>query len=210
MQTIQTQQPLSYSLSSMLANLRLPDRKAAFLGLIIGATVLFEAFNYSTTEHALGDLMGGLQFLGITWSTILALAFCVIDFAGIARLFSAEDRPAENRLDGIYLLAAWLLAGVINATTTWWAMTVALLGQTSLGNELVSREDFILYVPILVAGAVWLIRILLIGSLTMAAAKRTTRLPQPRPQKTTLPPAAVPPAGMQRAALVRPFTGGRS
>jgi hypothetical protein len=193
----------------MLANLRLPDRKAAFLGLIIGATFLFEAFNYSTTEHALGDLMGGLQFLGVAWSTILALAFCVIDFAGIARLFTPEDRPADSRLEGIYLLAAWMLAGVINATTTWWAMSVALLRQASLGNELVSREEFLLYVPILVAGAVWLIRILLIGSLTMAGSKHAVRAPQPAAEKPSIPPA-VPSPRMQTAALVRPFTGGRS
>ena len=111
MQTIQSQKPFQFSFSSLIPNLRLPERGASFLALIIGATVLFEAFNYSTTEHALGGVMGGLKFLGIAWSTILALAFCGIDFAGIARLFSPEDRSEDGRMEGIYLLAAWLLAG---------------------------------------------------------------------------------------------------
>ncbi len=212
MQTIQSQKPFQFSFSSLIPNLRLPERGASFLALIIGATVLFEAFNYSTTEHALGGVMGGLNFLGIAWSTILALAFCVIDFAGIARLFSPEDRAADGRMEGIYLLAAWLLAGMINAATTWWAMTIALLGQPLLGNELVSRQDLILYVPILVAGAVWLIRILLIGTLTMSGGKqsavRTPPVRTPPVQKPLPVPAA--PASIPVPAMVRPFTGGRS
>jgi len=208
MQTIQSQKPFQFSFSSLLPNLRLPERGASFLALIVGATVLFEAFNYSTTEHALGGVMGGLKFLGIAWSTILALAFCVIDFAGIARLFSPEERSADGRMEGIYLLAAWLLAGMINAGTTWWAMTVALLGQPLLGNELVSRQDLILYVPILVAGAVWMIRILLIGTLTISGGKQGAYRTPPVQKKPL--PVPVVPASAPVAAIVRPFTGGRS
>jgi len=216
MQTVQSQKPFQFSIASLIPNIRLPERGVSFLALIVGATVLFEAFNYSTTEHALGGVMSGLRFLGISWATILALAFCVIDFAGIARLFAPEDRIADGRLQGIYLLAAWLLAGVINAATTWWAMTVALLGQPVLGNELVSRQELILYVPILVAGAVWLIRILLIGTLTMSGGKEG--LPKnPPAEKKPLPirqvsPEQIPAPALrgQASAMVRPFTGGRS
>jgi hypothetical protein len=219
MQTTQTQKPFQISFSSLIPNVRLPERGASFLALIIGATVLFEAFNYSTTEHALGGVMGGLFFLGVSWATILALAFCVIDFAGIARLFSPEDRMADGRMEGIYLLAAWLLAGMINATTTWWAMTVSLLEQPNLGNELISRQDLILYVPILVAGAVWLIRILLIGTLTMSGGKRgapkpTAALNKPLPIAAAMPmpiaAAASTPLRERSMPVARGFTGGRS
>jgi hypothetical protein len=209
MQNIQTQQPIHYSLSSLIPNLHLPKRGASFMGLIVGATVLFEAFNYSTTEHALGDVMGGLRFLGISWATILALAFCGIDFAGIARLFSPQDREADGRLENIYLLAAWLLAGVINAAMTWWAVTIALLGQRNLGNELVSRQDLVLYVPILVAGAVWLIRILLIGMLTMSGGTIGARQ-NLSARKKPLPVSPVPVHPIPSSPMVRPFTGGRS
>jgi hypothetical protein len=208
MQTIQSKKPFQFSFSSLIPNLRLPERGASFLVLIIGATVLFEAFNYSTTEHALGGVMGGLNFLGFSWSTILALAFCVIDFAGIARLFTPEERVMDGRVEGIYLLAAWLLAGMINAATTWWAMTIALLGQPLLGNELVTRQDLILYVPILVAGAVWLIRILLIGTLTISGGKQSASRPLPAQKKPLPVPAAQAP--VPAAAMVRHFTGGRS
>jgi hypothetical protein len=209
MEIPQTQKPFQFSFSSLVPNLRLPERGASFLGVIVGATVLFEVFNYSTTEHALGDVMGGLRFLQIPWSTILALAFCGIDFAGIARLFSPEEREGKERLEGIYLLAAWLLAGMINATMTWWAVTVALLGRPALGNELVSRQDLILYVPILVAGAVWMIRILLIGMLTLSGGKLGARNHPPAVKKP-LPVPSVPIRQMPSASMVRPFTGGRS
>ena len=56
--------------------------------LIAGALIAFEAFNYSTTEFAMRDLLGDLSFGGLSWATILALAFCSIDFAGIAHMFS--------------------------------------------------------------------------------------------------------------------------
>jgi hypothetical protein len=209
MQNAQTQKPFKFSLGSLIPNIRLPERGASFLGLIVGATVLFEVFNYSTTEHALRDVMGGLRFLAIPWATILALAFCGIDFAGIARLFSPEEREGKGRVEGMYLLAAWLLAGVINAVMTWWAVTVALLAQPNLGNELVSRQDLVLYVPILVAGAVWLIRILLIGMLTMSGGK-IAQPGKPPVVRQPIPVQSVPVRQVPSSSMVRPFTGGRS
>jgi hypothetical protein len=209
MQNTQTQKPFQFSLDSLIPNIRLPERGASFLGLIVGATILFEVFNYSTTEHALRDVMGGLRFLEISWATILALAFCGIDFAGIARLFSPEEREGKGRVEGMYLLAAWLLAGLINAVMTWWAVTVALLGQPNLGNELVSRQDLVLYVPILVAGAVWLIRILLIGMLTMSGGK-IAQPGKPPAIKQPIPVQSVPVRQVPSSSMARPFTGGRS
>ena len=67
-----------------------------FITLIFGALIAFEIFNYSTTDHALQDLLGNFQFGGLRWSTILALAFCGIDFAGIARLFT-PSKALTNR-----------------------------------------------------------------------------------------------------------------
>ncbi len=66
------------------------QRGLLFGTIIIAALLAFEFFNYSTTEFALHDLLGDLEFLGIAWATILAIAFCGIDFAGIARLFTPE------------------------------------------------------------------------------------------------------------------------
>jgi hypothetical protein len=128
--------------------------------MIIAALLAFELFNYSTTEFALSDLLGELSFVGVGWATILAIAFCGIDFAGIARLFTPEDgvdEPAEVW----YLFGAWLLAATMNAMLTWWGVSIALLNHTSLGNAVVDREMLLKVVPIFVAVMVWLIRVLI-------------------------------------------------
>ena len=84
-------------ISSMLKGVTI-RRGMAWGIIIIGALLAFEIFNYSTTQFALADVLGSLTFAGIPWATILALAFCGIDFAGLARLFTPEqgrDEPAE-------------------------------------------------------------------------------------------------------------------
>jgi len=83
---------------SILHQLNL-QRGLVFGILIVAALLSFEMFNYSTTDYALSDLLGDLEFLGIRWATILAIAFCGIDFAGIARLFTPEDGQEQPRAD---------------------------------------------------------------------------------------------------------------
>jgi hypothetical protein len=108
-----------------------------------------------------------LKFLGVRWATILAIAFCGIDFAGIARLFTPEqgsDEPAEVW----YLFGAWLLAATMNATLTWWGVSIAILNHETLGNAVVERALLLKVVPIFVAVMVWLIRVLIIGTISVA------------------------------------------
>jgi hypothetical protein len=147
---------------------RFPLRRSMiFGGLIVIALLSFEIFNYSTTDFALGDLLGNLRFLGIRWATILAIAFCGIDFAGIARLFTPEkgaDEPAEVW----YLFGAWLIAATMNAMLTWWGVSVAVVNHETLGNAIVARATLIKVVPIFVAVMVWLIRVLIIGTFSVA------------------------------------------
>ena len=150
---------------------RLPQPRVRLYGLLmIGALLAFESFNYGTTEFALADLLGDLSFAGITWSTILALAFCGMDIAGIVRLFTSHRSEARS-LETWYLVAAWLLAATMNAALTWWAVSLALIGHTGLGNEVLGRETLISSVPIFVALLVWLLRILIIGSFSMSGVR---------------------------------------
>lgn len=144
-------------------------RGLSFGMMIVLALAAFELFNYSTTDFALTNLIGDLKFAGLRWATVLALAFCVMDFGGVARLFTPgrTERPAEVW----YLVAAWFLAAGMNALLTWWAVSVALLDHANLGNELLSREQLVAGVPIFVAVLVWLIRMLLIGTFTMSGSR---------------------------------------
>lgn len=140
------------------------------LGLIlIFALLAFEMFNFDTTRYALESLLGEVRFAGLAWATILAIAFCAIDFAGLGRLFTPErgkDEPKEIW----YLTGAWLLGATMNAVMTWWAVSTVLLSH-ELGNEILSREQLLRIVPVFVAILVWLTRILFIGAVTMAGER---------------------------------------
>lgn len=159
------------------------QRSLMFSLLIVGALAAFEIFNYSTTDFAMSDLLGDLRFAGLRWSTILALAFCGIDFAGIARLFTPEqgrDEPAEVW----YLFGAWLLAATMNAMLTWWGVSIAILQHQSLGNALISREALLKGVPIFVAVIVWLSRVLIIGTFSVAGENLFIQTDQRIPVRT--------------------------
>jgi hypothetical protein len=143
-----------------------PSRGLLFGVLILGALVAFEIFNYTTTDFALTDLLGDLRFVGLRWATILAIAFCGIDFAGIARLFTPQRGAGEPK-EVWYLFGAWLLAASMNAMLTWWGVAIAVLGHESLGGTVVSRETMLKVVPVFVAIMVWVIRVLIIGSFSM-------------------------------------------
>jgi hypothetical protein len=184
------------SVGMFLLNFRL-RRGMAFGVLIIAALILFEMFNYTTTEYALVDLLGDLTFLGISWATILALAFCGIDFAGIARLHTPEEgngQPTETW----YLFGAWLLAATMNAMLTWWGVSLALINHSSLGGIVIDQETLLRIVPIFVAVLVWLIRVLIIGTYSTAGlrllSQRDVRPPQAQPGYARNParPAGVP------------------
>ena len=147
---------------------KLNHSRGMFFGfLIIGALLAFELFNYSTTDYALNDFLGGLRFLGVRWATILAIAFCGIDFAGIARLFTPEQGENAPR-EVWYLFGAWLLAASMNAMLTWWGVALAIVNHQSLGSTILARETLIQIVPIFVAIMVWLIRVLIIGTFSVA------------------------------------------
>lgn len=146
------------------------QRGLTFGLIIIAALLAFETFNYSTTEFALSDLLGDLSFIGIRWATILAIAFCGIDFAGIARLFTPEEGSVDIS-EVWYLFGAWLLAATMNAMLTWWGVSIALLNHESLGNAVVEREMLLKVVPIFVAILVWLIRVLIIGTFSVAGER---------------------------------------
>ena len=143
-------------------------RRGLIFGLIILCALLaFEVFNYSSTLFALTDVLGNLSFGPLRWATILAFAFCAIDFAGIARIFTPEqgrDEPAEVW----YLFAAWFLAASFNAILTWWGVSVAMLQHPAAGGILLGQGTMMKVVPIFVAAMVLLIRVLLINSFSIA------------------------------------------
>lgn len=145
-------------------------RSLAFGIIILVALLAFEIFNYSTTDYALSDLLGTLRFAGVRWATILSIAFCGIDFAGIARLFTPEQGTSEPT-EVWYLFGAWLLAATMNAILTWWGVSMAIVNHQLQSTSVIDNATVMKIVPIFVAVMVWLIRILIIGSLSYTGDK---------------------------------------
>ena len=174
---------MSLNLSPMLKGTA-KNRGLIFGMIILLALLSFEIFNYSSTVFALEDILGNLAFGPFQWATILALAFCGIDFAGIARIFTPEkgrDEPAEVW----YLFGAWFLAAAFNAILTWWGVSVAMINNTVQGGALLGQSTVMRFVPIFVAGMVLVIRVLLINTLSIAGENLFSvaddRAPQYRP-----------------------------
>ncbi len=156
---------MSLNLSPMLKGTA--QRRGLIFGVIITLALLaFEIFNFSSTQFALQDILGTLTFGPFEWATILALAFCGIDFAGIARIFTPE-KGREEPAEVWYLFGAWFLAAAFNAILTWWGVSVAMLSHSAQGGAILGAS-MMKFVPIFVAGMVLLIRVLLINTFSLA------------------------------------------
>lgn len=142
------------------------SRRSMIGVLLMVALLSFEVFNFDTTRYALENLLGDIRFLGLSWAGILSIAFCAIDFAGLARLFTPEQQQNEPNA-AWYLMGAWLLGATMNAIMTWWAVSLTLLNH-EFGNEILSREQLLYSVPIFIAALVWITRILFIGAFSVA------------------------------------------
>ncbi len=193
------------------------NRGAAWGMMIIGALLAFEIFNFSTTQFALRDVLGDLMFAGMRWATILAIAFCGIDFAGIARIFTPEQGADEPK-EVYYLFGAWFLATAFNAILTWWGVSVAIVSHASAsGGAVVSTATMTKIVPIFVAAMILLVRVMIIGTFSLAgdrlfttADRRTysynnaPRPAQPQQQQQTYRPVQSQPIIRPASTLIRP------
>lgn len=192
--------------NNALLGLNLPQK--SIMGIILVVALLaFELFNFDTTRYALSNLLGDVRFAGVSWAAILAIAFCAIDFAGLARLFTPER--GENEPTAVwYLMGAWLLGATMNAIMTWWAISLTLLTH-DFGNEVLSREQLLRWVPFFVATLVWLTRILFIGAISVAGeymfAGSLLQRPGKRASLATRAPSARQQPVQRKPAGGRPF-----
>jgi hypothetical protein len=160
------------------------SRYSALMMMMVGGLIAFEFFNYSTTQYSLNDVLGELSFLGVRWSTWLALAFCAIDFGGIARMFTPETGDDEP-VTVWYLFGAWVLAAAFNASLTWWGVKVAMATHVSSSQAIIDRTILNDVVPIAIAVMVWIVRILIIGAFSQQGDRwlheRPTNSARPQP-----------------------------
>lgn len=211
MKKVAPTRPSANALANLASMLGARDPRHVVIGFILLiALFAFELFNFDTTRYALNSLLGNITFLGLGWSTILAVAFCAIDFAGLARLFTPQKGVANEPKEVWFLMGAWLLGATMNAVMTWWAVSLTLLNH-QLGNEILDREQLLQIVPIFVALLVWLTRILFIGSLTVAGetmfdfqGESAENQLQVKPQPAAPKPQALPVASTAQPVTARP------
>lgn len=195
-----TTQRITRFSSRLFQNLK-PRANSVSTGIIIAALVGFEIFNFSSTDFALRNMLGSQSSGGVNWSTILAMAFCGMDFAGIARLMGLPQDTDDR--GSWYLLGAWALAAAMNAGLTWWGVSVAVYNTPVNQVMIINPMTFVKIVPVLVAVMVWIIRVLIIGSLVNSlgsnlASKPTAEAhqsPAPfgfQPDKASVPPGYKP------------------
>ena len=93
------------------------SRKVIIAAILGVALIAFEIFNFDTTQFALQNLLGDIRFAGVMWASILAIAFCAIDFAGLVRIFTPQ-RGAEEPRSVWFLTGAWFLGTIANSIMT--------------------------------------------------------------------------------------------
>jgi hypothetical protein len=143
-----------------------------FTLVMLAALIALETFSFSTTEFALGNMLGDMGMGFLRWSTILSLAFCGMDLAGIARLLNSDEQADRKDSGSWFLLGAWVLAAAMNAGLTWWGVSVTLYNQPADSILVLDPITFVTAIPVLVSLGVWLIRILIIGSLVYSFASK--------------------------------------
>ena len=105
-------------------------RGSFFVGMLFFALACFMLFNYLSTYETLKHILGGglLVFA-------FAFALSIVDFAGLARIFTPETQ-AKDESKLIYILGAvWLLACIFDVFMTTYWVSLMMIRQDN-GSEI--------------------------------------------------------------------------
>jgi hypothetical protein len=171
----------------------LGDKRTYFSLMVVVGLLAFDLFNFATTKTALESFMGSARVLGIVVAQALAVAFCAVDLGGLTSLFTEEK--GFNEPWWVWMFGAgWLTASAINAALTWWAVLLGMPSAPAVNNPLFTAQQLYTYVPAVLAVAVWLIRLLLVGA-TILAWDRSD--PMPKLKKSLVVPNSHKPIGQK-------------
>lgn len=115
------------------------------------ALVVFELINYTTTVEAIRSILGNRQvnlvFLGAaSLPVLMGLAMCLLDFAGIARIFTPQTGKDEPKAIAI-LFIVWVISAVFNAGLTWWSSAIWIASGYGNQNPLVDPGTVLTIAP---------------------------------------------------------------
>lgn len=133
--------------------------------LLILSWMAFELFNYVSTEAVIhtwiGSVLIDLGFLSISWSTLMAVAFCATDLGGLAAIFTPETGKDES-IEVKILFVIWMFTSLFNAVLTWLGILNQMQTQPFGGNMALSREMILTVFPFMLAAFLYAVRITLI------------------------------------------------
>jgi hypothetical protein len=72
-------------------------------------------FNYMTTLSTLDRVLGDTKSV-----TAFAIAISMVDFAGIARVFTPETNLKDESIFVYVMLGVWMVAAFVDIILTWW------------------------------------------------------------------------------------------
>lgn len=147
-------------------NTKISKRMAGTSGIIFLCLLCFEIFSYSSSYEAIDRLTGMT-----TWATMLAFAFCAVDFAGLAKLVMPEMRNLPE-MPLFFLSGAWVLSAIGDTSLTWFVVstqTSTLTRHILVTAGVLSPKFFTTWLPLLVAVFTWGVQVFLvtrIGAIT--------------------------------------------
>lgn len=159
------------------------ESRSVFMTVIALALTAFEIFNFSTTDFALRDILGSQSSGLLPWATILSLAFCGMDVAGIAKMLASQNGDEKDK-SSWYLLGAWALSAAMNTGLTWWGISVVIYNQPAHAVMIVDPMTYVTVIPVMGAVMVWAIRVLIIG-LLVSSFEKPKKKNAPLEKKTT-------------------------
>jgi len=183
--------------------------KRTWFGLITVLGLLaFELFNYATTQEALSTILGALSFFGFPVYYLIAIAFAAIDLGGLSSTFTEEDWSNETWWVWVSTVG-WEIASVVNAALTYMSVTIAMAVApvSQLATVMPKVQEIYTYIPAALAFVVWLVRIMLIGSIVASTnGGQKPKKQRPIQQVAAAPTRAQAQRPMQPAPVRSPVT----
>jgi len=164
------------------------NRGNVLIGIMLLGLLCFLFFNFTTTWETMQVLLGD------TTSVLLfAVAISLVDFAGIARIFTPEDDLRKENAFVLIMLFVWLVAAFADILLTWW-WAALMMEQTNAASHLPSGfgNTMLVVFPWAIAFMEFAIRVplvLMVGQYgeRLFRSKALSRVPSQRPTPTQVP-----------------------
>lgn len=122
------------------------------LALLVGASVLFDVFNFQTTANAFVLVIGSGELM------VLAIALALADFASLARVVTDSKNMKDEPEWVKFLMVSWAIVAVVNAFFTYFYMAAIITSRELALPEFLADIAYNWF-PIGIAACVLMLRV---------------------------------------------------